>query len=226
MNSITFNDITFEVGKEYENALGTYKVMAISPERKLHVQYVSVKSAYVVKGQRANYDAEGQALSMKKMKMDIERPSLKRIHNRLSKIPAVTDKNAFIVGYFAKHAYIQINVGPSSLETFPQDFKIVTGLDVNRFSGKGYLSDPKMNKYSYSMSVILPVPAEQVLKLIDSSKHYIIKDNTMIINNNDLVWGLLNMGFLPGRNVDNKNRIKSKIASEIHQDFDNGYAAS
>lgn len=228
MNSISFDKagITFEVGKEYENALGTYKVLAISDEGKLHVEYVSVKGTHVVKGQRANYDAEGQAISMKKMKMEVERPSLKRIHKRLHKntdMNEVTDSRAFIIGYLARNAYIQICVGPTCMETFPQDFKVVTGKDVNEFTGKGYLSDPKMNKYSYSMSIILPVPASEVLKLIDGSKHYIIKDKTMYINNNDLVWALLNVGFLPGRNDKNDERILSKLAIDKWYNFNLGW---
>jgi len=224
MNSITFDKpgITFEVGKEYTNALGTYKVLAIT-DGKLHVQYTAAKTTNVYVGQRANYDAEGQAISMHKMDMEAKRPSLKRIHKRLQNLPKVSDKWAFTLGYIAANGYITIQVGPNCIDTFPQDFEVVTKRKVDDFKGKGYIADPTYNKFSYSMSVRLPTSAEDVLHLMDLPQNVQNKEGGVFIHSNDFVWSLLNAGFLPGTNWENGNYIISKLHHVKEEDFDKGF---
>jgi hypothetical protein len=225
MNSISFDKygITFEVGnKEYTNALGTYKVTKIE-DGKLFVKYLSVKNVAVNTYATYVYDAEGQAASMHKMKMEIERPSLKRIHKRLHNLPKVSDKWDFTLGYLAANGYIQIEVGPNSMDTFPQDFKVVTKRNVDEFEGKGYHSNPTLNKYTYSMSIRLSNTSEDILHLLDIPTNITKTDNGIFIHSNDFIWSLLNAGFLPGNNWGNADYIKTKNPKEIDSDFVKGF---
>lgn len=224
MDSITFDKygITFEVGKEYENALGTYKVGNIQ-DGKLFVRYTSVKNASVNTYTKYIYDAEGQAHSMYKMKQEAIRPSLKRIHKRLQNLPKVSDKWAFTLGYIAANGHISIEVGPNCIETFPQDFENVTGFKTSQFEGKGYVASPTYNKFAYSMTVRLPKSAEDILNLMDLPQNIQKKETGVFIHNNDFVWGLLHARFLPGTNWGNGNRILSKLSPEQAIDFDKGF---
>lgn len=224
MDSITFDKygITFEVGKTYDNALGTYKVTKIE-EGNIFLKYLTAKNASVNTYTEYKYDAEGQAQSIYKMKQEAIRPSLKRIHKRLQNLPKVSDKWAFTLGYIASNGHISIEVGPNCIDTFPQDFENVTGLQASKFEGRGYAASPTYNKFAYSMTARLPKRAEDVLNLMDLPQNIQKKETGVFIHNNDFVWSLLNAGFLPGTNWENGNRILSKLSSEQAIDFDKGF---
>jgi len=224
MDSITFDKYgtTFEVGKIYENALGSYEVKKIE-DGKLFVRYLSIKNAVVNLYTEYKYDAEGQAQSLYKMRQEHLRPSLKRIHKRLQNLPKVSDKHAFTLGYIAANGHIQIEVGPNSIETFPLDFENVTGFKVSQFEGRGYAASPTYNKFAYSMTLRLPKSSEDILHLMDLPQNIQKKDSGVFIHNNDFGWGLLHAGFLPGSNWGNGNRILSKLPNEKEEDFDKGF---
>lgn len=217
-------EVVFVVDQQYENALGAYTVLSIN-EPKMKIRYDKAFSTYVRVGQEAIYDIKGQADSISKMMREKAAPSVKRMAKRLKNVPKIgSHMGAFTYGYLAKHGYISIDVGPSSIDTFPDDFKLVTGLGIHQFAGHGYHEDPCMNKYSYSMTITIPNPDEETAKHLSLPVCKLVRDNTIEINSNDYIWELFKNGFLPGSNVANELRIREMMFPEMKDSFKQGFA--
>lgn len=222
-------NFTFEVGKDYENALGIYTVKSIMQNDdgtySLTVEYKTGNIYPARAGYVTMYNALGQAQSMYKIKREKEQPMRKRMSKRMNKIPGfISDKELFTLGYLAKYGYIQARVGPKSIDTFPSDFTFVTGEKVKKFEGHGYYAEIDSEMWSYGLSITFPIPDEVTLQYLQLPNSLIIREDRCEINSNDYVWGLFQKGFLPGKNNMNERRIREIILPGAKDEFMKGFS--
>lgn len=144
----------------------------------------------------------------------------KNISDRLE-ISSISNTNPFTLGYFAKNGKLRVSVGPTKIETFPSQFYAITGVDLETFRGHGFYEEESKDK-KWSMGITLTIPRKDIELLNIPVATVLGENNTIDINNLDYGIGLLSLGFLPGRNDKNFDRITKDMSEEDKKQFYKG----
>jgi len=209
--------ITFMEGEEYTNWYGSYRVLSINDDGTMTVEYLQSFKSEIKAGDIKTYPIISQAQSISKARRS------KEIEMKLNNIRSLAGSDdSFLMGLIAAHGYISAEIGPKYHESFPEKYKSVTGEDVNTYLGKGYTLSDNDKRWSYTLRVHLPSLPSGLLNRMDV-KNIINRASGAEINDNSLVWGLLNSGFSVGRNDQKIDTITANLSDEDKEAFLAGY---
>jgi hypothetical protein len=209
--------VNFVEGEDYESGLGVFRVWYIRNDGKLVVDCVKAYREVVV-GCRYEWPVKAQAEAVVRAKADYE-AELKSVKAQVFS----GNKDLFTLGYIAAHGNIQATVAPSYFKKFPDLYMGWTGEDVAKHLGHGYLEHDNDNRWSYTLTVFLPVSARSVVEYLDAPVN--VRDEKLEINCNKRVRGLFLAGLRIGRNEGNIESIRAMLAVDEQKAFDEGVAA-
>jgi len=206
--------ITFTEGEEYTNWFGIYEVLKINDDGTMQIEYLQSFKPPIRAGDVKVYPMSAQAETIYKARRSEE---IEMRLNRIMDLKGTDD--SFAMGFLAKNGYISAEVGPRYHKSFPKKYKAITGEDPSKYLGEGYRLSPNDKRWSFTLRVHLPVnlPAALLDKL--NFQNMKIRPYGTEINDNALVWGLLNKGFSIGRNDDKMDQISSGLPDDGKKAF-------
>lgn len=186
--------ITFTEGNEYTNFFGTYRVLSILSDKEMQVEYFLVKSG-VIAGQKYVYPMAAQAQTIfnekRRVDADMKKLGAKKFEG---------NKDLFTIDYIKKHGNISVCVPTRYHRSFSEQYKRITGDDLDRHLGHGYTVVTNENWWGVTLRVYIPHDNSVLNNLSLPEEGIHIDDNSVVIYNNEFVRGLFYAGLRLGKN--------------------------
>lgn len=204
-------DIKFEIGGRYRNRFGWYEILEISGDR-IHIRY--------------EMDGREQTVDIKTQKRIIGNIFIEEESVSPYNDVSLNRKYFTTLGYISNHGFVEAIIPLKSKNGFDRNYFQIKGHHPSSDLQGYYLhTDPHVDKWGVEMRLTFDIPKAISLSDLNFGGPFMPVDSPesgkLRINNNELCYRLLKIGFELGGNQ-NVQEIEVNIPERYRIDFRKG----